>query len=590
LGRVFRVRRVRQLLTMRFCSKCGDFYADRLLAFCPADGMPLIDVDPSSDLCDQATRVIEQKQNALKTQQRRLKWRRAMLGAMLMATMVVTVLAVTRSISITVDRPRGELCIGTFNDLNGNGGQDTGEPGLSGFVFQVSGTDPATTLTTGPNGDCKNLPPGTYTVVEQPQSGWTATTPTTQTVSVTAGQTVHMFFGIQKRGQDGGKLCIGTFNDLNGNHAQDAGEPGLSGFVFQVSGTGAATTLTTDLEGGVCSDLPVGTYTVVETPKPGWIATPPTTQIVTVIAGQTLKVSFGSRQENELCVSKFDDLNGNGVQDAGEAGVSGFVFQLSGTGRATTLTTGPNGVGCVVVPVGTYTVVEQPQSGWIATTRTTQTVAVTAGQPANVFFGRRQAKGKLCIRTFDDRNGNRGQDAGEPGLSGFVFQVSGTGSPTTLTTDSEGGACSDLPVGTYTVVETPKPGWISISATKQTVTLAANQVANLFFGSRANEKDPACSDADKSLEMQIITHQYKNTWRKIIEGERAKIIAENVPPGIKAEASLGPIDYKFPFPSCTAVDVVLGYEWLVQSPVLRKTVRKERKFVCAKIGGVWICH
>ena len=96
---------------MRVCPKCRDYYADRLLRFCLADGTPLVDVDPNSDLWDQATRVIEQKQNVVKTQQRRFKWRRVMLRAMLMTTMVVTVAAVIRSFSVTIDQPKGDLCI-----------------------------------------------------------------------------------------------------------------------------------------------------------------------------------------------------------------------------------------------------------------------------------------------------------------------------------------------------------------------------------------------------------------------------------------------------------------------------------------------
>ena len=282
---------------MRVCPKCRDYYADRLLGFCLADGTPLVDVDPNSDLWDQAARVIEQKQNVVKTQQRRFKWRRVMLRAMLMTTMVVSVAAVIRSFSVTVVQPTGDLCIREFDDRNGDGNQDPGEAGLSGFEFQVSGTGAAIALKTEKEGDvCRNLPVGTYTVVETPKPGWTPTTETTRTVIVTAGQPAKVLFGSRQEAE----LCIGTFNDLNGNRRQDAGEQGLPEFDFQVRGADTKT-LTTDFKGAICSALPVGTYTVVETPKPGWTATTKTTQTVILTANQAVNLRFGNTKSKPVC-------------------------------------------------------------------------------------------------------------------------------------------------------------------------------------------------------------------------------------------------------------------------------------------------
>jgi len=81
---------------IRTCPKCGDYYADALLAFCLADGTPLVNVDTRSESWSEGTRVIEEKENALRTQKRKLKWRRVVMRAMttLIATMVVCVVAV----------------------------------------------------------------------------------------------------------------------------------------------------------------------------------------------------------------------------------------------------------------------------------------------------------------------------------------------------------------------------------------------------------------------------------------------------------------------------------------------------------------
>jgi cytoskeletal protein RodZ len=81
---------------IRTCPKCGDYYADALLAFCLADGAPLVNVDPRGESWSECARVIEEKENALSKQKRKLKWRRVVMSAMtmLIATMVVCVVAV----------------------------------------------------------------------------------------------------------------------------------------------------------------------------------------------------------------------------------------------------------------------------------------------------------------------------------------------------------------------------------------------------------------------------------------------------------------------------------------------------------------
>src|SRR5207244_9542381 len=95
-----------------------------------------------------------------------------------------------------------------------------------------------------------------------------------------------------------GKLCVLKFLDVNGNRVQDAGEPPLAGWTFQVrDGSGAVVaTITTQAEGVICTALPPGTYTVVEMPQAGYVATTPTTQVVAVMAGQAANLTFGNRK------------------------------------------------------------------------------------------------------------------------------------------------------------------------------------------------------------------------------------------------------------------------------------------------------
>ncbi|MEN3331729.1 MAG: serralysin [Blastocatellia bacterium] len=310
-------------------------------------------------------------------------------------TVTVTV-GQTTNISFGNRQDTGMLCIHKFNDSNGNGVRDPGEPGLPNWSFTATNSSGASTsFVTLSNGViCHPLPVGTYTVVETAQSGWTATTPTTQTVTITANAETDVDFG-NWRPVNQGMLCIHKFNDSNGNGIQDANEPGVPGFVFQISVGGGVMVLTSGTDGTICTSLPPGTYTVTESPKPGWTATTPTTQTVTVTAGQTTNISFGNHvvkgEPGKLCILKFNDVNGNGVQDGTETALPNFVFQVSGGNTITMVTTGPNGIICTGFPAGTYTVVEQTQSGWITTTPTTQIVTVNTGGTTNVSFGNRQA-------------------------------------------------------------------------------------------------------------------------------------------------------------------------------------------------------
>jgi len=95
----------------------------------------------------------------------------------------------------------GQICITKFNDLNGNGKPDQNEPLLSGWVFNVTDQNGNLigTITTNPPvvaAACLKMPaPGTYTVTEQVQPGWTPTTPNPQTVTVSPGQTLNLTFG-----------------------------------------------------------------------------------------------------------------------------------------------------------------------------------------------------------------------------------------------------------------------------------------------------------------------------------------------------------------------------------------------------------
>jgi len=92
-----------------------------------------------------------------------------------------------------------------FNDLDGDGVKDPGEPGLPGWTINLAGPTPGVTVT-GAGGAYSfiNLKAGVYTVNEVQQAGWTQTAPApippgTHVINLLVGQDVTGFdFANQK--------------------------------------------------------------------------------------------------------------------------------------------------------------------------------------------------------------------------------------------------------------------------------------------------------------------------------------------------------------------------------------------------------
>lgn len=94
-----------------------------------------------------------------------------------------------------------------WNDANGNGQRDDGEEGLAGWTIRLNTGQTTTTDASGAY-SFTNLDPGTYTVSEAQQDGWTQTYPQggSHTVTLKSGQFAEgLNFGNQ---QDEGRLVV----------------------------------------------------------------------------------------------------------------------------------------------------------------------------------------------------------------------------------------------------------------------------------------------------------------------------------------------------------------------------------------------
>ena len=77
-------------------------------------------------------------------------------------------------------------CGVVFDDVNGNGVRDAGEPGLPGWTIQVSGPTSASTATDSQGHYCfTDLPAGAYTLSEVLPAGWNRVSPAAGTYAVT---------------------------------------------------------------------------------------------------------------------------------------------------------------------------------------------------------------------------------------------------------------------------------------------------------------------------------------------------------------------------------------------------------------------
>jgi protocatechuate 3,4-dioxygenase beta subunit/glutamine cyclotransferase len=381
----------------------------------------------------------------------------------------------------TAAYPSGGVSGEVYNDLNGNGNLDAGEPGLQNWevdVFDSNNNFVASQLTDA-NGDFnfQGLEPGTYTVDEILQSGWTQTAPPapgTFTVTITAGNTIT--------GQDFGNVQNITisgekFNDLNGDGTQEPGEPGLQGWtidLFDAAGDLVATTVT-DANGDFSfTDVFPGTYTVQEEQQPGWIQTapaPPGTYTFNATSGQDVSgLIFGNYQLVTYTGQVYNDLNGDGSNDGGtDPGLQGWTVNLldqNGNLVATTTSDANGDYSFANLGPGTYTIEEVNQNGWYQTQPQNPfvyTLTATSGSSTSgLDFGNFQLV-NVTGEVYNDLNGNGNLDPGEPGLQGWtVLLLNAAGNTVASTTSDANGnyEFDNLFPGTFIVEEVLMAGWI----------------------------------------------------------------------------------------------------------------------------------
>ncbi|HEV8117723.1 MAG TPA: SdrD B-like domain-containing protein [Thermoanaerobaculia bacterium] len=415
-----------------------------------------------------------------------------------------------------------------FNDANGNGARDPGENGLSGVTIRAAGDNGMLfSSLSGADGSFQicGVPDGAnFRVFEVVPFGFRETGPPDRDISrrvfSRGGSYIVELCEADQSGLDFGNQAIPNaigglkFEDLNANGARDPGEPGLPGvtIVLTVAGGTATRTAVTDASGNfLFTDVAPGSYVLTEVVPSGFSQTKPASGGIPVTlasGGSSLDNVFGNFHgilTGTASGLKFNDANGNGVQDPGETGQPGVTITLTGGGITRTATTGSDGTfSFTAVPFGTYTVSETPPAGFVQTAPPppgTISVLVDFGHQAvtGLVFGNRAIPGSIAGTKFNDLNGNGARDPGEPGLSGVAIQLrSSSGTVLTATSDSSGNfSFLGLQPGTYTMSETVPSGFVQTApASPGTFSISvapAQNATGFLFGNQAQGQGPNAS-------------------------------------------------------------------------------------------------
>ena len=426
---------------------------------------------------------------------------------------------------------KGTGSIGDFvwYDLNANGIQDAGEPGIAGATVLLTYPNISTlTTTTDANGNYlfSNLAPGTYSVTFPTTSGFAPSqanvgaddTKDSDPIGGTAGGIV-LTAGQNNTTIDAGFQCntmiLGNFvwYDQNNNGIQDAGEAGISGAVISLYRDanadnipdGAAIATTTSSAGGAYSftGLTPGNYIVGVIIPSGYAAGATTATSsnpnndnntdnngVTTVSGElrsnyitlstggepvtdgdgangNLTLDFGLKGTGSIGDFVWNDLNTNGIQDAGEPGIAGATVVLTyPNGTTVTTTTNANGLYTFSnLAPGTYSVTFTTPPGYSPSLSNigandaidsdpvggvVSGIVLAAGQNNTTvdaaFF---TPTGSIGDRVWNDTNKNGVQDGGETGVASVtvtLYDNAGNILATTVTDAYGNYVFPDLPV------------------------------------------------------------------------------------------------------------------------------------------------
>lgn len=397
-----------------------------------------------------------------------------------------------------------------WEDLDADGIQDPGEPGLGSVTVRLLDTldgEVATTLTEADGSYVfTGLFPGGYSLVFEAPPDFLFS-PSTQGGDValdsdadTDGRTGSIALGSGEalRTVDAGLFRLASlgdrvWHDLDGDGIQDGGEPGIDGARVELLDAGGAVVSTVLTAGGGLygfADLQPGTYRVAfEAPGPfvfsaslqggdtaldsdagsdgrsAPFALPSSASRLDIDAGLHLPTVLGDRV--------WHDLDGDGVQDLGEPGLDGLTVTLLDGAQMplrSVVTSGGGSYSFTGLVPGTYQVAFSAPPGWVFTatlaggdpeldsdadsTGMTGLLGLASGEAREDRDAGLYLPVSIGDRVWEDFDSDGVQDSDEPGLDGVLAELFDAGSvPLASTVTAGGGLYSfrSLRPGSYRV-------------------------------------------------------------------------------------------------------------------------------------------
>ena len=214
-----------------------------------------------------------------------------------------------------------------------------------------------------------------------------------------------------------------SYDDFNMNGSHDSGEPLLDDWtvtLYRENGDGwdLIASEQTDASGTAqFTELPTGTYRVVEDMPEGWYATTTTEQTVPLAFEETESLTFGQIKLPVIIGHTFHDADLDGAYDEDETPLEGWTLQLYredgsiviGMQQATDadgkviFSSHPDRDPPDLMPGG-YSVKETVESGWFSTNGTSQPVDVGPGDIGHAWLGNAKTLRPIleCVMENDD--------------------------------------------------------------------------------------------------------------------------------------------------------------------------------------------
>lgn len=352
-----------------------------------------------------------------------------------------------------------------WEDLDGDGTKDTGEPALADWTINLNGTEASDITDVNGGYSFKVCRAGTFTVSETipDQKTWYQTSPggasPNHQIKVTSGGTYT--------GKDFGntryaKIYGVKYRDNDGDGTLDANDltATLAGWVFDLyDGTTnfILKSFTTDTDGYYeFTGLAVNqTYYILEQLKPGWTQTIGPTPIPTPFAvqsGETKQINFANFENMAVTVCKVEDADGSLTTTTDRTPVSGWQVDLLKNNQTYDNTQVTGRDGCYTwtdLAPGSYSTQEESQTGWQHLTSTSHDFGTLENGHtySHTFINTHMGKIIVEKQTLPDQSTQAFGFTADYDANGFTL------------TDGQTNDSGYLMPGTYSLAETAVTGW-----------------------------------------------------------------------------------------------------------------------------------